>query len=58
MSYKRGDIVVLPFPYTDQSGSKRRPELVLSTDAYNARRADIIVAHVTWYHMRLVETTK
>ena len=47
MSYKRGDIVLLPFPYTDQSGSKRRPALILSTDAYDGRRMDIIVAPIT-----------
>ena len=47
MSYKRGEVVLLPFPYTDQSGSKRRPALILSTDAYNTHRADIIVAPIT-----------
>lgn len=45
--YKRGDVILLPFPYTDQSGSKRRPALILSTDVYNASRADIIVAPIT-----------
>ena len=47
MICKRGDIVLLPFPYTDQSGSKRRPVLILSSDDYNMRRADIIVAPIT-----------
>ncbi len=47
MSYKCSDIVVLPFPYTNQSGSKRRPALILSTDDYSSRRADIIVAPIT-----------
>ena len=46
-TYKRGEVVLLPFPYTDQSGSKRRPALILSTTAYNTRRADIIVAPIT-----------
>ena len=46
-TYRRGDVVLLPFPYTDQSGSKRRPALILSTDAYNTRRADIIVTPIT-----------
>ena len=46
-NYRRGAVVLLPFPYTDQSGSKRRPALVLSTDAYNTRRGDIIVAPIT-----------
>ena len=45
--YKRGEIVLLPFPYTDQSGSKRRPAIIFSTDAYNLRRADLIVAPIT-----------
>ena len=37
-TYKRGEIVLLPFPYTDQSGLKRRPALILSTTACNTRR--------------------
>ena len=46
-TYKRGTVVLLPFPYTDQSGLKRRPALILSTDTYNAHRGDIIVAPIT-----------
>ena len=38
---------MLPFPYTNQRGAKRRPVVVPSTDAYNARRADLIVAPIT-----------
>ena len=29
--YKQGDIVMIPFPYTDLSQSKKRPAVVLST---------------------------
>ncbi len=47
MSFKRSDVVLLRFPYTDKSGSKRRSALVLSSDAYNMERADIIVAPIT-----------
>src|SRR5712692_1859259 len=46
-AFKRGEIVLLPFPYTDQSGTKRRPALILSTDAYNLRRTDLILAPIT-----------
>lgn len=28
--YSRGDIVILPFPFSDVTGSKRRPALVLA----------------------------
>ena len=46
-NYKRGEIVLLPFPYSDQSGSKQRPVVILSTDTYNISRSDIIVAPIT-----------
>ena len=28
--FKRGDIVLLPFPFSDASGAKRRPTLILA----------------------------
>ncbi len=47
ITYRRGDVLLLPFPFTDLSAAKRRPVVVLSTDAYNAGRADVIVAAIT-----------
>ena len=46
-TYKRVEVVLLPFPFTDQTGSKRRPAVILSCDAYNRRRSDVIVAPIT-----------
>ncbi len=46
-SYERGDVVLLLFPFTDLSAAKRRPAVVLSTNDYNARRPDLIVAPIT-----------
>jgi len=40
-----GAIVLTDFPFTDLSGAKRRPALVISTD--NDRRIDVIVAFIT-----------
>ena len=37
----------MPFPYSDLSGSKRRPVLVVSNDAYNATFLDIVVVAIT-----------
>jgi len=34
-SYSFGDIVLVPFPFTDQSAAKRRPAVVVSTERYS-----------------------
>lgn len=39
---RKGDIVLVPFPFTDLSGTKNRPALILAESAN-----DIIVAFVT-----------
>ena len=44
---KRGDIVFLPFPYTDAVGAKDRPGLVISTDRYNLSSPMVVVAQIT-----------
>jgi mRNA interferase MazF len=46
-SYKRGDIVLVSFPFTDLTFAKRRPALVVSPDAFNALNADLILVAVT-----------
>jgi mRNA interferase MazF len=45
--YKRGDLVLLAFPFTDASGSKLRPAIVVSSDDYNLQSPDFMVASVT-----------
>lgn len=46
-TFKRGDIVVVPFPYSDKLAEKRRPALVVSSDKFNARSGYLWVAMVT-----------
>ena len=43
--YAFGSVVLARFPFTDLSGSKVRPALVISRD--NARRNDIVLAFIT-----------
>ena len=45
--YEFGDLVLVPFPFTDQSATKRRPAVVVSSDAYHRERADLIILAVT-----------
>jgi mRNA interferase MazF len=42
-----GDVVLGPFPFTDQSGTKRRPAVVVSSTGYNNRRRDIVIMAIT-----------
>lgn len=42
-----GDVLLVPFPFTDQSASKRRPAVVVSSLAYNATRPDIMIMAIT-----------
>ena len=44
---KRGTGVLVPFPFSDQVGFKKRPALVVSTDVYNAAGPDIMIAQIT-----------
>lgn len=45
--YRRGDIVLVSFPFTDLSSTKRRPALVISPDIYNSRREDVVLVAIT-----------
>jgi mRNA interferase MazF len=42
-----GDVVLVPFPFTDQSGTKRRPAVVVSSHGYNINRRDIVIMAIT-----------
>lgn len=42
-----GDVIVVPFPFTDQTATKRRPAVVVSSEAYNRERPDVILMAIT-----------
>lgn len=46
--YKQFDVVVVPFPFTDRTASKRRPALVLSDEkAFNSAISHSLLAMIT-----------
>lgn len=45
--YQRGDIVFVPFPFTDLTSSKPRPALVVSIDKVNEETGDVVLAMIT-----------
>ncbi|MBI3037046.1 type II toxin-antitoxin system PemK/MazF family toxin [Candidatus Woesearchaeota archaeon] len=44
---KQRSIILVPFPFSDQSGQKVRPALIVSNDRYNSTSDDVIVCAVT-----------
>ncbi len=45
--FEFADIILVPFPFTDQSTTKKRPAVVISSKAYNTERPDLIIMAVT-----------
>ena len=45
--YRRGDIVLVPFPFTDLSSTQKRPALVVSPDRFNAHAQDVLLVAIT-----------
>ena len=45
--YNRGDVILVGFVFSDESGRKLRPAIVISSAAYNRARPEVIVAAVT-----------
>lgn len=46
-TYKFADVLLVPFPFTNQESSKKRPAIVVSSDIYNQQKPDIILIAVT-----------
>ena len=46
-AYKQGDVVLVRFLFTDESGTKRRPAVIVSTNDYHQGRQKAIIAAIT-----------
>ncbi|MGG6242241.1 type II toxin-antitoxin system PemK/MazF family toxin [Nodosilinea sp. AN01ver1] len=47
MTYEFGEVVLVPFPFTNQNALKKRPSIIISSCEYNAARPDLILIAVT-----------
>jgi len=46
-SFEFGDVILVPFPFTDQTTTKKRPAVVISSQAYQNERPDLILMAIT-----------
>ena len=51
---KRGDVVLVNFVFSEETGVKLRPALVVSSDAYHQGRQEAIIAAITSNVRRLL----
>jgi mRNA interferase MazF len=47
MLYEFGDVVLVPFPFTNQVAAKQRPAVIVSAAAYNRTKPDVVVMAIT-----------
>jgi len=45
--FEFGDVVLVPFPFTDQTTTKQRPAVVVSSADYQRERPDVILLAIT-----------
>ena len=46
-AYRQGDVILVPYPFGERAGGRKRPALVVSSDAYAEETAQLIIAQIT-----------
>ena len=47
MNFKQKELVLLPYPFTDQEGNKVRPAVIISNDHFNIHSQEKIMIPIT-----------
>lgn len=47
MAWARGEVVLIPFPFSDLSATKTRPVVIVSTPKYHSVRQELILVYLT-----------
>ncbi|MCK9201103.1 MAG: type II toxin-antitoxin system PemK/MazF family toxin [Gallionella sp.] len=45
--FQFGEVILVPFPFTNQTESKKRPAVVISSPVYNSSRPDLLIMAIT-----------
>lgn len=45
--FNKGDVILIPFPFTDLSATKQRPALIISSDQFNNKHNDVVAMAVS-----------
>ena len=46
-NFEFGDVLLVPFPFSNQTAGKQRPAVVVSSAAYNRERLDLVILAIT-----------
>lgn len=46
-TFSRGNVVLVPYPFSDRNEFKNRPALVISSDRFHRGRNDVVIAAIT-----------
>lgn len=44
---RRGDVVLISFIYSDETGTKMRPAVIVSSNTYNQHRQEVVISAIT-----------
>jgi mRNA interferase MazF len=45
--YRRGDVVLVSFVFSDETGERQRPAVIVSSKAYHKNRQEVIIEAIT-----------
>ncbi len=45
--YNQGDVILVPYPFDERAGGRKRPALVVSPTDYNQTTGELIIAQIT-----------